>query len=173
MVWKFAITVLAFMLMAQVVLSQNKTAVSKSPPPRFLTVATVNQAKGQVVFDVQVVAQHVHDQPTVLVYPDGEQRLTLGTKPTYVHLAEGFKVSLKKARWRAASGKKIQGEAVAERLKPGAVVLLSADGAEVDPAYLRILREDTLVLILPVDDLPVPYVAHTGGTILIRKVAEP
>jgi len=42
---------------------------------------------------VQVVAQDARDQPTVLVFPGGEQRMTLGTKPRYVHLAGGFKVA--------------------------------------------------------------------------------
>ena len=150
----------------------DRPAAPKGPPPRFLTVQRVDPAKGEVVFDLQIAAQGVLDQPTLLVYPDGYKRLTLGTKPLYVHPAEGFKVSLKNARWHGTDAKEISAEAGARRLKPGVMVLLSADGAAVDGAYLRMFKEDTLVLIVAVAELPVPYLPHVGGAIPVQKVSE-
>jgi hypothetical protein len=69
----------------------------------------------------------------------------------YVHLAEGFKVSIKEAKWSNVDGKKMSSEAVATRLKPDVTVLLSSDGAEVDQKYLRMFKAETLVLIVPVE----------------------
>jgi hypothetical protein len=106
------------------------------------------------------------------VYPAGDKRLTLGTKPSYVHLGEGFKVSLKKGKWSLTDGKGVSAEAAAKRLKPGVIVLLSADGAAVDGAYLRMFKEDTLVLIVAMEELPVPYYPHVGGVIPVKKVGE-
>ena len=143
-----------------------------SPPPRFITVKGVDQAKGEATFDVQVVFQNVLDEPTVLVDPGGHQRLTLGTKPAYVHLGEGFKVSLKNAKWNGADGKQISAEAAAKRLKPGVTVLLSADGSSVDRAYLSMFKEDTLVLIVAAEELPVPYIPHSAGSYPVKKVGE-
>jgi hypothetical protein len=106
------------------------------------------------------------------VYPNGEHRLTLGTKPTYVHLAAGFRVSLKSAKWSGVDGKEVGAEAAARKLKRGVTVLLSADGNSVDRAYLRMFKEDTLVLIAPAEELPVPYSPHVGGSIPVKEVAK-
>jgi len=55
-------------------------------------------------------------------------------------------------------GKPLDARAVAEALKKEAVVLVSADGNPVDPFYLKIVKESTLVLVLPgsKDKAPVP-----------------
>jgi hypothetical protein len=106
----------------------------------------------------------------MLVYPGGYQRLTLGTTPSYTTSANGFKVSLKQAKWRGIDDKEVGAGAVAKRLTPGVVVLLSADGATVDTAYRRLFREDTLVLILPAAELPIPYMPHIGGGITVKNV---
>jgi hypothetical protein len=130
----------------------------------------VDRAKGEVVFDVQVVAQNVLDAPTLLIYPDGHKRLTLGTKPTHIHLGEGFQVAVQKAKWYRADGKEIGAEAAVRHLKHGVLVLLSADGAEVDKAYLHMFKGNTLVLVVPADELPVPYNPHSGGFIAVKKI---
>jgi hypothetical protein len=172
MVCKLLVALLALPLLLQGVLAQDKPAAPKGPPPRFITVRSVDLPKERVVFDVQVVAQNALDQPTLLVYADGHQRLTLGTKPTHVHLAEGFQVSLKKARWRGVDGKEMDTKMVARRLQPGVTVLLSADGSEVDPAYLQMFKADALVLVVPAEELPVPYSPHVGGGIPIKEVGQ-
>jgi hypothetical protein len=143
----------------------------KGPPPRFITVTKVDLAKREVHFDVEVVHQDSGEELTVLVYPDGSRRLTLGTKPSHTHLG-GFKVSLKHAKWQGINGKDISPVEAAKRLKLGIVVLLSADGAAVNQAFLRMFKDDTLVLIVPVDELPLPYLPYTGSTIPEKKVDE-
>ena len=63
-------------------------------------------------------------------------------------------------------------EAAAKRLQPCVIVLLSADGAAVDRAYLRMFNEDTLALVVEAEELPVPFIPHSGGSIPVRKVGE-
>jgi hypothetical protein len=172
MMYKSFVALLIVALASQAVHAQDRPTASKGPPPRFLTVKSTDQAKGEVIFDVQIVAQHVLDHPTVLVYPDGYQQLTLGTKPSYIHPAEGFKVPLKKARWSGTDGKEISAEAGVKRLKPGVMILLSADGAAVDEAYRRMFKEDTLVLTVAAEELLVPYIPHVGGALPVKKVEE-
>jgi hypothetical protein len=125
-----------------------------------------------LLFDVQVATQNAHESPTLLEYPDGYHRLSLRMKPIHIHLAEGFRVSLQKATWRSVDGKKISSATVVRRLKPGSLVLLSADGNEVDPAYLRLFQPGTLVLIVPAGELPIPYFPHMGGSILVQKIGD-
>ena len=172
MMCKLSVPLLATVLLSQVVLVHDKPAVPKGPPPRFITVMSVDQAKGEVVFDVSVVDIHVSDELTVLVYPDGHRRQTVGTKPSYIHLGEGFKVSLKNAKWSGTDGKQIGAEAAAKRLKPGLIVLLSTDGTAVDRAYLRMFKEDTLVLLVAWEELPLLSLPHVGGGIPSKKVGE-
>ena len=43
-------------------------------------------------------------------------------------------------------GKKLTADEVAKRLKPGTVVLVSVDEKPVDPVYLSIVKDDTVIL---------------------------
>jgi hypothetical protein len=167
---KLSVALFSVAILAHVAHSQDGPVVPKGPPPRFITVRNVDQAKAEVVFDVQVVVQGVLDRPTVLIYPDGYKRMTLGTKPSYVYLLDGFKVWWKKAKWTGTDGKEVSAESVAKRLKPGVTIVLSADGAAVDEAYLRMFKEDTLVLIVPQEELPVPYASQGGSAIPVQNV---
>lgn len=47
-----------------------------------------------------------------------------------------------------AAGKQLSAEEALKRLTPGTVMLVAADGKRVDPAYLRIVRKDALILVL-------------------------
>jgi hypothetical protein len=171
MICKVSVALLAVALVSQVVLAEDKPA-PKGPPPRFITVRSVDQAKGNVVFEVQVLAQMFDEQTTVLVFPDGHEQMTLGRKPTYVGLSEGFKVSLKKAKWSGTDGKEVGADAAVKRLKPGVMVLLSADGTAVDRAYLGMFKENTLVLVVAAEELPVAYIPHSSSAIPVKKVGE-
>jgi hypothetical protein len=48
-----------------------------------------------------------------------------------------------------ADGKKIDPKDVGKRIAKPVPALLSADGKPVDPFYLRLAREETLVLVIP------------------------
>jgi RNA polymerase sigma factor (sigma-70 family) len=62
------------------------------------------------------------------------------------------------------TGKKIDPKAVPELLKKEIPVLASADGKEVDPLHLRLVKEGTLILVLPASKLtPVDPNLPLGG----------
>jgi hypothetical protein len=112
--------------------------------------------------------QTAHDSPVLLLMPGGAQRLSLGMRP--MHSSMLFTIPLKKAQWRRADGRALEAAAAEKQLKTGLMVLLSSDGAEVDANYLRMFAAQTLILIAPVDDLPVPYVPHVGGVLRTKKI---
>jgi hypothetical protein len=143
--------------------------VPKGPAPRFIIPISVNEAKGEVLFWVQVVAQGPLDRLAILEDRDGNQRHTLGSKPSFTIPIEGFRVPFGKGKWSTADGKEIAAGGVAARLKPGGIVLLSADGEPVNTAYLRMFNDDVLVLVVPAEDLPIPYMPLTGSTIPIKR----
>lgn len=47
------------------------------------------------------------------------------------------------------NGKPIAGERLAELLKKEAIVLIYKDGQKPDPAYLRVVRDNTVILVFP------------------------
>ena len=140
------------------------------PAPRFVKVLHVNEAKGEVLFRVQVVSQGPGERPVLLMDREGNKRMSLGSKPSFIVPIDGFRVKLASGKWSSADGKEIAPDAVATLLKPGVIVLLSADGKSVDPAYLQMFKQETLVLIVPAKDLPIPYMPLIGSSIPIKQV---
>jgi hypothetical protein len=57
------------------------------------------------------------------------------------------KFVLKDHKFQLAGGQKLSPEEAQKRLTPGKVVLLSVDGSPVDPAFLKIFKDDTLILL--------------------------
>ncbi len=53
-------------------------------------------------------------------------------------------------------GKVVQPKKLPELLKGETVVLVSADGKPVDPLYLRLVKDGTLVFVLPASAIPPP-----------------
>jgi hypothetical protein len=56
-------------------------------------------------------------------------------------------VSLENSKVRTAGGKLLSEKDITNRLKEGTVALFSADGREIDEAYCKVLREDTILII--------------------------
>lgn len=116
MICKFSVALLAIALVSRVGLAQDEHAIPKGPGPRFITVRSLDQAKGEVVFDIQII--------TEIQGAIGGS----GPRVAYVYPNMGLKVSLKTAKWSRADGKRVELGATTKRLKPGMMVLLSADG---------------------------------------------
>ena len=63
MIGKLTVALAAVALVSQAVLAQDTTtAAPKGPPPRLITVRSVDGAKGEVIFDVQVVSPDHRDK---------------------------------------------------------------------------------------------------------------
>jgi hypothetical protein len=58
------------------------------------------------------------------------------------------KYAAKDARLFTAAGKELDPKELPERLKKKTIVLLSENGQLVDPFYLKVVKEDTLVLVV-------------------------
>jgi hypothetical protein len=58
-----------------------------------------------------------------------------------------YKLAFKTLRATDAKGKLLTGDEVAQRLKPGRMVLVSADDDEVPPAFLTVVKDDTVILM--------------------------
>lgn len=98
----------------------GKGSMPDGPAPRFFTVTEVG--KDNIKF-------------TELAVKNG-RRVVIDYVPT---LAE--------AEIYDGSGKKITAEECRKRVKVGAVVLVASEPSKPDPAYLGVLKEDTVVLV--------------------------
>ncbi len=66
------------------------------------------------------------------------------TKPAVVDLSE-----IKDLKITTADGKKVEVADAVKKIKDGAVVVISADGKPVGPAFLKVLKDDALILASP------------------------
>jgi hypothetical protein len=101
--------------------AQEKVALPKGQAPHFCIVTEVNK-------DGLVIMQF---GPT-----KGEFTMVSKYKPVFKEI-DAFD----------PKGKKLTADEVAKRLKPGSVVLISVDEKPVDPAYLAIVKDDTVILV--------------------------
>ena len=99
--------------------AQEKVA-AEGPRPHFFIVIEVNK-DGLVIKQVG---------PT-----KGEFSSTMEYKPAFKEI-DAFD----------PKGKKLTADEVVKRIKPGSVVLVSVDEKPVDPAYLSIVKDDTVIL---------------------------
>jgi hypothetical protein len=76
--------------------------------------------------------------------------------------------SLDKATMARAGGGKIDRKELATLLGKPTMVVLSANGKPVDAAYLKVLRKDTIVLVVPA---AAPSMIAPGGPITPPPVA--
>jgi hypothetical protein len=61
---------------------------------------------------------------------------------------------LSAVKFFATDGKPVSAVDVKKRLKQETAVAVSMDGRQVDPKHLEIIKDDTLVLVLPADHPP-------------------
>ena len=61
------------------------------------------------------------------------------------------------------AGKEVPAKDVPDKLKKPTIVLLAADGNKVDPFYLKIIKEDTLVIVVSTGQAPAAAPAAGAG----------
>jgi hypothetical protein len=113
--------VLALSLNA-VALAEDEVKPPKGLPPRFMTVAKIDRDNIELI-EVQAVEGRPDDST--------ESRRT---------------ARLKSLRGFDTQGKELGREIWQKRLKAGDVVVVATDDKKVKPAYLRVLKDDTVVL---------------------------
>jgi hypothetical protein len=147
---KWLILGFLFAALMAVARAEDKPRLPEGPPPRL---ATVVEVKGDVV-----VYRDFYFAPPV---PKKAGPLTL-TELVPSHPSSGpwftcaVEFPLKEGQVCDAAGKKLDAGAARKRLAAGDTVLVSLAGKEVDPAYLRVVKKETLVLIHPPSPLGPP-----------------
>jgi hypothetical protein len=140
-------------------------APPSGPPPRFLTLEKVDEKKAW--FDAWV--GEVAGQKEILQYPDGSTREVGGSAYGCI----SYWIPINKATWFDGEGTRLESESVWKEIKPGSNVLLSADGKPVSPVYLKLLKKDIYILVVPSNLLPMSAVnPFTSSGIIPRKVSE-
>ena len=112
--------------------------------PEFVTVTKLDKANGLIGYRVFCL-RPVHE--TFIREQDGKQ-----VKQTILrHVCEqqDCSVSMKEARVYDSKGWRLAHSVAWERLAVGAMVLKSADGKKLNPRYLRVVRDDALILVIP------------------------
>ena len=142
--------VLALGIAATTAAAQEKTKISKGPPPEIVTVVAMDEEQG--VLDLEYVGvvemekvrvkntytKRVKHKDTVLATRSGRWRPSID-KPIYKPRV--LKLKLKYTEVFNASGKKLAGEQVWKRLAVGSTVVIPVDGKPVDSDYLRAPRQ--------------------------------
>jgi|WetSurMetagenome_2_1015567.scaffolds.fasta_scaffold816198_1 hypothetical protein len=70
--------------------------------------------------------------------------------------------SLAKASFHDAEGSPVSREAFLSGVRPGAMIVISGDERPVDPAYLKMLKSDVLILVPSHDDLAAKVLRDAG-----------
>src|SRR5262249_57340593 len=103
-----------------------------------------------------VIVCHYIVEATKIVFVEREFDLGGGKKqvqrfqvPETVREIRQVRVVVKDAQISTAAGQRLEGNELWKRVKPGDVVVVSADGGMIDPAFLRVLTRDTLVIVTP------------------------
>jgi hypothetical protein len=127
-------------------LAAGQGAGPKGPPPMVMAVKV--DGAGQPSF---VVSQTVMVPTQVTVVVKVGDRVENRVETRLVPQTREIRRTLdnEKVRFFDAAGKRIDLKDALKRLMKATPVLVSADGKEVDPFYLRLAREETLVVVSP------------------------
>ncbi|MCI0377932.1 MAG: hypothetical protein L0215_10015 [Gemmataceae bacterium] len=136
---------------------QQRPGFPSGPQPIFAVVAGVEPAAGTIqVRRLEAVQVAVNVPESVQV---NGQAITI-MRTAYRQESRMVEVvySLDKSQAQTAGGKMLAKEEIGKHLRPGSVILLSADGRPVDPVYLRAIQTDTVILVVagPTMSQPLP-----------------
>jgi len=118
----------------------------KGPPPRILVVEVENDGPPFIVTPV-IEFKKVPTTVTVVVGGKTENRTEVRT----VQVEYRIKVGLndKDCQVFGLDGKRLAPEEVQKRITRSSPILVSSDGKPVDPFYLKLAREGTVVVVSP------------------------
>jgi hypothetical protein len=130
-----------------------KATLPKGPPPRIVSASIDSEGGFQFV---ELTTKYVPQQRTREVNVGGQVQKVTETVTVPVTVMVQRKVDGENVEVYGVNGKKIEPEEVRKRAGKTLPVLVSSDGKPVDPFYLRLAREGTLVLVLSAKAGPVP-----------------
>jgi hypothetical protein len=169
------IAFLAVVVLSAPAPQQGKIKPPKGPAPRFVTVQEVDADKGELI-----MSEECHSHPAVesrVITKKQENRreeghsLEIGSdaKPRIYYYTTIHKVPLKKLTLYRADGKKLA-DTEFSRLKPGDMVLMSADGHPVEAEYLNLIKPETLILVVEVGAVPSVFESTESSDGMIKNL---
>jgi len=137
-----------------------KDVAPAGPAPYILNLRSEDD--GKVRFTVLRIEKVKVTEVTIQLGPNNQQipvqteREVPVTKYVRVELAE-----LKDVKVYSVDGKEIDAKEAGKRLSEKAMAIASSNGAKVDPAFLKLFKDDVLILVSP--DLQPNGVGQRGG----------
>ncbi|MGH7226102.1 MAG: hypothetical protein ACRELF_23045, partial [Gemmataceae bacterium] len=105
---------------------------------------------------------YVEPVTTTVKSKDGQTHTVTTYQERHSYSAKKIPNGFGMDRVQDAKGLKVEEKELRKRLKKPTVVLISADTQPIDPLYLRLYKEDTLVLVLPTPLLPTMFPQSPG-----------
>jgi hypothetical protein len=135
---------------AGLLLALTGTVHGQGPPakvisPLHFVVDTGIDRANKIIGYTQTVVVPVYREEIVVVDGKEVRQMTTG----FENVKRDGKFALKGGKVLDAKGKELPEDEVWKRVKPGSAVLVSVFGPNIEPAYLRILRDDAVILVLP------------------------
>jgi hypothetical protein len=133
-------------LLAGLSQAQDATKLPRGPQPQMLFISSVDAKDGAIVITQAVMEAVPVEEERVRVQGGVTEKYKVTTYKFVTKLVKQPFV-LKDHQFQLAGGQKLSAEEALKRLTPGKVVLLSVDGTPIDPAFLKIIKDDTLILV--------------------------
>ena len=146
--------ILALALFTSAVRAQDATKLPVGPPPTMVVLSNVDTKTG-VLTSVKTVTEAVPVTEVREVNVAGMIQKQTVTVYKYVSKQVVIQMALDKIDVYDVKGEKVKREDALKRLGTGSVVVMSTNGEKVASAYLRILKDDTLVFVQPLT-VPMP-----------------
>jgi hypothetical protein len=135
---------------------QVAPAGPRGQPPRMIAV-TLDDDGNPVIEDT--VTRYVTEARERTVVVNGKEQRERYTVAVPTTTTTRQPLTGKGVQVYTADGKKVAAKDIAARISGPTPVLLSTDGKMVDRFYLRLVRDTTLVVVMPQPAVPVPGVA--------------
>jgi len=143
------LVVIALSVIVSTTTAEEKPAPSSGVPPLFRKVFQIDEQPARLTLTNRTV-HFVSEKVAREVKRDGNADTETQTILKRVYEERVSDVPLDSAQVSEAGGKQLSREDILKRVAVGKIVVISADGMPVDPAYLKTLAKDTLVVVSPV-----------------------
>jgi hypothetical protein len=137
-------------------------SIPKGPAPKLMAV----KGGGETMMVTETVQVPVTVSKKMIVEEGGKKVEKVVTETIMVAQMRSMMISFKGAKGRTAGGKKLDADEVVKLLARPQVIAVSADGKPIDPAYLRLLKSDTLVV-----ELAAVAAGGVGGGAIVPPIA--
>jgi len=125
------------------------TDAPKGPAPSFIHLRKAGIENGRLRYEEVAVEPQIQEVTRTRVV-DGKPQAYKDAVVTWQNVVKTGELSVARTTFQTVSGKRLTAQEVAARLAgSGEVVARSADGKAIDPAYLRVLKGDAIVILAP------------------------